>query len=117
MEEITMNDAPLWVAALVTFPGVVIIGSVLPIGVELLRRLAVTSAFAMVVASLFVVVSPTLRNFSVHTSILTSMPGGEEVIRVDAFSAALLPFAAGLWLLTVAVTPRASLDRGGMRRT
>ena len=29
----------------------------------------------------------------------------------------LLPFAAGLWLLTVAVTPRASLDRGGLRRT
>jgi NADH-quinone oxidoreductase subunit M len=28
-----------------------------------------------------------------------------------------LPFAAGLWLLTVAVTPRAALDRGGLRRT
>jgi NADH-quinone oxidoreductase subunit M len=45
------------------------------------------------------------------------MPGGEEVIRVDALSAAFLPFTAGLWLLTVAVTPRASLDRRGMRRT
>ena len=29
----------------------------------------------------------------------------------------LLPFAASLWILTVAVTPRASLDRGGLRRT
>ena len=28
-----------------------------------------------------------------------------------------MPFAAGLWLLTVAVTPRAALDRGGLRRT
>ena len=27
------------------------------------------------------------------------------------------PFAAGLWLLTVAVTPRAVLDRSGVRRT
>lgn len=112
-----MNDARVWLAALIALPGVVIIGSALPIGVEPLRRLAVTSAIAMVVASLFVAVSPTLSNFSIHTSILTSMPGGEEVIRVDALSAALLPFAAGLWLLTVAVTPRASLDRRGMRRT
>jgi NADH-quinone oxidoreductase subunit M len=117
MKEIAMNDARLWVTALVALPGVVIIGSVLPIGVEALRRFAVTSAIAMVVASLFVVVSPTLRSFSIRTSLLTSMPGGEEVIRVDALSAALLPFAAGLWLLTVAVTPRASLDRSGMRRT
>ena len=112
-----MNDARLWLAALVALPGVVIIGSFLRIGAEPLRRLAVTSAIATVVASLFVVVSPDLRNFSIRASILTSMPGGEKVIRVDALSAALLPFAAALWLLTVAVTPRASLDRRGMRRT
>jgi NADH-quinone oxidoreductase subunit M len=117
MEEIAMNDALVWLAALVALPGVVIIGSFLRIGAEPLRRLAVMSAIAMVVASLLVVISPRLRNFSIHTTLLTSMPGGEEVIRVDALSAALLPFTAGLWLLTVAVTPRASLDRRGMRRT
>src|SRR4030095_3197595 len=117
MEEIAMNDAPVWLAALVALPGVVIIASFLRIGAEPLRRLAVTSAIAMVVASLFVVISPRLRNFSIHTSILTSMPGGEEVIRIDALSAALLPFAAGLWLLTVAVTPHAALDRRGLGRT
>ena len=38
-------------------------------------------------------------------------------MRIDTLSAILLPFAAGLWLLTVAVTPRAALDRGGLRRT
>ena len=112
-----MNDAPVWLAALVALPGVVIIASFLRIGAESLRRLAVTAAIAMLVASLLAVISPRLRNFSIHTSFLTSMPGGEEVIRVDALSAALLPFTAGLWLLTVAVTPRASLDRLGMRRT
>src|SRR5204863_1751693 len=36
---------------------------------------------------------------------------------IDVLSSVLLPFAAGLWLLTVAVTPRAALDRGGLRRT
>jgi len=117
MEEIAMNEALVWLAALVALPGVVIISSFLRIGAEPLRRLAVTSAIAMVVASLLVVISPPLRNFSIQTSLLTSMPGGEEVIRVDTLSAALLPFTAGLWLLTVAVTPRASLDRRGMRRT
>src|SRR5262249_30162941 len=47
----------------------------------------------------------------------TWAPGGEALIRIDALSAVLLPLAAALWLLTVAVTPRASLDRGGLRRT
>jgi NADH-quinone oxidoreductase subunit M len=84
---------------------------------EALRRLAVISAIAMLLAALVITVSPALREFSIRTSALTSMPGGEEVVRVDALSVALLPFAAGLWLLTVAVTPRASLDRLGLRRT
>jgi NADH-quinone oxidoreductase subunit M len=48
---------------------------------------------------------------------LTAAPGGEEILRIDTLSAALLPLAAGLWLLTVAVTPRAALDRRGLRRT
>src|SRR5262249_10758994 len=43
------------------------------------------------------------------------IPGGEAVVRVDALSAVLLPFAAGLWLLAVAGTPRAALDRRGLR--
>ena len=38
-------------------------------------------------------------------------------MRIDALSAVLFPFAAGLWLLTVAVTPSAALGRGGLRRT
>jgi len=67
-----MNEALVWLAALVALPGVVIISSFLRIGAEPLRRLAVTSAIAMVVASLLVVISPPLRNFSIQTSLLTS---------------------------------------------
>ena len=112
-----MNDARLWLAGLVALPVLVILVSFLRVEVEPLRRLAVTSAIAMLLAALVITVSPTLREFSMRTSALTSIPGGEAVVRVDTLSAALLPFAAGLWLLTVAVTPRASLDRRGLRRT
>jgi len=112
-----MNDASLWLAGLVALPSLVIIVSFLRVDVERLRRLAVVSAIAMVLAAFVIALSPTLRAFSVRSSALTSLPGGEEVIRVDTLSVALLPFAAGLWLLTVAVTPKASLDRRGVRRT
>ena len=57
-----------------------------------------------------------MHRISWTTSAL-SWAGGEAIIRVDTLSAVFLPFAAGLWLLTVAVTPRASLDRGGVLRT
>jgi NADH-quinone oxidoreductase subunit M len=112
-----MSDARLWLAGLVALPGLVIGASYLSVDVERLRRLAVASAIAMVLATLVIPLFPSLRDFSIRTSALTWIPGGEDLIRIDTLSRALLPFAAGLWLLTVAVTPRAALDRGGLRRT
>jgi NADH-quinone oxidoreductase subunit M len=112
-----MTDARLWLAALVTFPVLVIGASFLRLDVERLRRLAVASAAAMLLAALVISVSPNLRALSIRTSALSWMPGGEAILRIDTLSSVLLPFAAGLWLLTVAVTPRAMLDRGGLRRT
>jgi NADH-quinone oxidoreductase subunit M len=112
-----MTDARLWLAALVTFPVLVIGASFLRLDVERLRRLAVASAAAMLLAALVITVSPNLRALSIRTSALSWMPGGEAILRIDTLSSVLLPFAAGLWLLTVAVTPRAMLDRGGLRRT
>ena len=98
-------------------PALVIGASFLRLDVERLRRLAVASAVAMLLAALVIAVSPRLRALSIRTSALSWVPGGEAIIRIDTLSAVLLPFAAGLWLLTVAVTPRAALDRGGLRRT
>ena len=46
-----------------------------------------------------------------ESSGLTWTGAPEALVRVDALSAPLLPLAAALWLLTVAVTPRAALDR------
>jgi len=112
-----MNDAGMWLAGIAALPVLVIGVSFLRVEVEHLRRLAVASAIAMLVAALVIPLSPAVRNFSLHTSALSWIPGGEDVVRVDTLSAALLPLAAGLWLLTVAVTPRASLDQRGLRRT
>ena len=112
-----MSDPRLWVAGLVALPVLVIGSSFFRLDVERLRRLAVASALSMLLAALGIAVSPGLHHLSIRSSALSWAPGGEAIIRVDTLSAVLLPFAAGLWLLTVAVTPRAALDRGGLRRT
>ena len=112
-----MSDARLWLAVLVALPGLVAGASYFPVDVERLRRLAVTSSTAMLLAALFIAGSPHLQALSIRSTALSWAPGGESIIRIDTLSAVLLPFAAGLWLLTVAVTPRAALDRGGLRRT
>jgi NADH-quinone oxidoreductase subunit M len=114
---IAMSDPRFWVAGLVGLPTLVIGASFLPIAVERLRRLAVASAIVMVLAALAIALSPPLRDFSIRSSALTWSGEGEDLIRIDTLSRALLPFAAALWLLTVAVTPRAALDRPGLRRT
>src|SRR5438045_9721447 len=114
---IRMNDARVWLAALAGMPILIIGASFVRLEVERLRRLAVAAAAAMLLVSLAGTVSPYLRTFSIRTSALRWAPGSEAIVRLDALSSVLLPFAAGLWLLTVAVTPRAALDRGGLRRT
>src|SRR5262245_48140063 len=108
---IRMSDAGLWIAGLVALPALMIAASYLRLDVERLRRLTVVSSAAMLLAALVVAVSPPLRDLSIRTSALSRVPGGEAILRIDTFSGVLLPFAASLWLLTVAVTPRAALDR------
>jgi NADH-quinone oxidoreductase subunit M len=116
-QAIEMSDVRLWLAVLAALPAFVIGVSFLRIDVERLRRIAVGSAMVMVLTALGIAVSPGLRDFSIRSSALSWRPGGEAIIRVDTLSVVLLPLAAGLWLLTVAVTPRAALDRDGLRRT
>jgi NADH-quinone oxidoreductase subunit M len=112
-----MSDPRLWLAALVALPALIIGASYLRLDVERLRRLAVASAAVMLLVAMAIALVHPRGALSVRTSALTWAPGGEAIVRIDALSSVLLPFAAGLWLLTVAVTPRASLDRPGLRRT
>jgi NADH-quinone oxidoreductase subunit M len=111
-----MSDPRLWLIGLAALPMVVVAAS-LVVDVERLRRLAVVSAATMLLAGLTMAASPRLHQLSIRTSLFTWNPGGEAVLRINDLSSVLLPFAAGLWLLTVAVTPRSALDRGGLRRT
>jgi NADH-quinone oxidoreductase subunit M len=112
-----MSEGGVWIAGLVAMPALVIFASFLHLDVERLRRVSVAAAVVMLLAALAVLVWPPFRDFAIRTSALTWIPGGEDILRVDTLSSALLPFAAGLWLLTVAVTPRAALDHHGVRRT
>jgi NADH-quinone oxidoreductase subunit M len=110
-----VRDPRLWLAIASAMPIGVILMTLARVDVERLRRYAVGAAVAMLAASTTVAALP--HTIHVRTSALTWAEGGEALLRVDALSSVLLPLAAGLWLLTVAVTPRASLDRGGLRRT
>lgn len=112
-----MSDALLWLVGLAALPTLVVGASFFRFDVERLRRLAVVAAVAMLGASVVVTVSPQLRVLSIRTAMFSLSPGGEAIVRIDALSSVFLPFAAGLWLLTVAVTPRVALDRSGLRRT
>ena len=91
MEATRMSDPRLWLAGLVALPALVIGASTLRIRIESLRRLAVISATGMVLAALVIALSAPLRDFSIRTSALTSIPGGEDLIRIDTLSGALLP--------------------------
>ena len=112
-----MSEAGLWLAGLIAMPLLVVGASFLELDVERLRKVSVGAAILMLLAALAVLASPALRDYAIHTSALTGIAEGEDIVRVDTLSSALLPFAAGLWLLTVAVTPRAALDARGLRRT
>ena len=108
-----MSSGWIWLAGLVASPLAIVAASLFRIDAERLRRLSVGAAGAMLAATIVVVarVEPT------ETSIGAGVLGDTPLVRLTTLSTALLPFAAGLWLLTVAVTPRAALDRRGLRRT
>src|SRR5262245_34214356 len=112
-----MSDPILWLAWIAALPALVIGASFLRLRVERLRQLAVAASAAMLLGALVIALSPSLRAFSIRTSALSWILGGEDIVRIDTLSSVRLPFAAGLWLLTVAVTPHAALDRAGLRRT
>ncbi|MDE3157045.1 MAG: hypothetical protein KGN76_18250, partial [Acidobacteriota bacterium] len=101
-----MGDPRLWVAGIAALPALVVAASFRRLEVERLRNLAVASAAAQLLASLVVAISPGLRTFAIRATALSLAPGGEAIVRLNTLSDVLLPFAAALWLLTIAVTPR-----------
>ncbi len=112
-----MSEPLLWISGLPALPALVAAASLFRVDAERLRRLSVASAGAMLLLALVIAVAPPFHAVWVRSDALTRAVGGEAILRIDTLSAVLPPLAAGLWLLTVAVTPRAALDSGGLRRT
>ena len=107
-----MTEGWIWLACLVALPLLAAAASLSPIGVERLRRISVILAGVMTAAAALFVSGP-----AASLSAGGPVPFPANLLRVSALSTALLPFAAGLWALTVAVTPRSALDRSGLGRT
>lgn len=112
-----MTEIMVWLACLTGLPACVVLASFSGIHVERLRQIATGCAAALVVASALVFFVPGLQRFAIPVPGGLGGLWGESVLRMDALSSDLVPLAAGLWLLTVAVTPRTRLDRAGLRRT
>jgi len=112
-----MTPVALWLAGVAAPPLAVVAGLVLGLEAERLRRLTVIAAGAMfaIAATLFVV--PEIHTFHIPWPGAAHPFLGASLLRSDAFSSALIPLPAALWLLTVAVTPRSRLDRVGLPRT
>jgi len=105
-----MSSPELWLGALAGLPALVAAASLFRVEPDRLRRLAVAAAGAMLLTALLPSFAAPLRSFAWHAN------AGGALLRMNTLASALLPFAAALWLLTVAVTPHAALDRGGQRR-
>jgi NADH-quinone oxidoreductase subunit M len=111
-----MTEA-VWLLTLFALPLVVFTGSWTKLRDAGLRRLAVTCAIALVTGTSLAFVVPGLRGLAFGT--VPGLAGDPFVrlVRVDELAAALLCMTSILWLLGVAVTPRAALDRAALRRT
>jgi NADH-quinone oxidoreductase subunit M len=107
----------LWLGGLAALPGAVVLASHSGLGVERLRDLAVACATGLVLVATAAWLVPALAAFAVVPPWATGGLWGSSLIRQNELSSILVAFAAFLWLLTVAVTPRAQLDRAGLRRT
>ncbi len=107
----------LWLVCLAGLPLTVVLASLCISQVERLRRLAVACAAALLAVTALALVVPDLRTFELPLPAAPGLLTSGSTLRIDALSSILVPLAAALWLLTVAVTPRTRLDRAGLRRT
>ncbi len=112
-----MNVQSLWLTSMTIGPLGVLVAARLDVKTERLRTGAIVGASMLLVTCAMVLVLPELA------SMRLAWPGtvfpilGGYALQVDSFSAPLIPLPAALWLITVAATPRARLDRAGLGRT
>lgn len=107
----------IWLGAMAAFPLSVVVLARTGVDVERLRWLAVSAATLSLVLALLPLGVPALGALRISWGGATHGLLGASVVRMDGLSAVLLPLTAALWLFTIAVTPRARLDRRGLART
>lgn len=112
-----MSLPSIWATVLVGIPALVAVSALLLRRVERLRSLAIAGGCSMLSWSALPSVVPALGDWEVATRGRWLALGAGALLRVDSLSRPLLVLAAALWLLTVTVTPRTLLDRGGIVRT
>ena len=112
-----MTGTLVWLAALFAPPLTVALLGLFEIETERLRAAAVVAASLSLVAGACVFLVPALGRLEVAWPWRDQALLGAWLLHVTALSRPLIALPAGLWLVTVAVTPRARLDRGGLERT
>lgn len=108
-----------WLVTLLALPAAVALIGSLRIDAELYRRLTLASSSLLFLlgAGLSWTAAPAAGMDLVDPWDPFVLLAGRPLLRLDALSALLVPFAALLWILAIGVTPRMALDRHGIRRT
>lgn len=111
-----MIEAWIWLTLIIAIPIGVVVLSLTSIGIDRLRHFAVGAAASLLVVSTGCWWFPSIATLQLDWWSDMGALFGPTALRVNALSMVLVPLAAGLWLLTVSVTPRARQDRSGQRR-
>lgn len=112
-----MTIAVLWHLGLFGPPLAVAALASVDLDEERLRAGAVAGAAVSFVAAMLVIVIPRLSGVEIDWPWHGGAYLGSHLLRITDLSIALVPLPAGLWIVTVAATPRGRLDRMGLRRT
>jgi len=105
-----------WIMTLLAVPAAVVLIGSFRIDAEHLRRIALAAACLLVAIGTGLLWLHAAPGAAAGAGPATAPPWS-PAFRIDRLSGLLLPFTALLWVLAVGVTPRAALDRGGIRRT
>lgn len=102
----------LWLAIVVALPLVAIAATLVTSSVERQWRAVTALASLSTIVAALPLVAPPLARFRVVVGAI----GDAAVVRVDALSAPLPTLAALLWLITLALAPRSTIDARSLRR-
>ena len=111
-----MSPFEAWVLVLIGLPALAAVIAATPIPVEKARAVAAVAAGLMLAWAAIPALGGGLVDRVFASEGALQLVVGAPLLQIGALSRPLPCLAAALWLLTVAVTPRTSLERGGLVR-